>query len=356
MRRTVVFAVAAVALCGCTSTGEPAGLTPTDVSALRVVAEREQVPAYSAYLAPDGNRLLYNSEDGVCVRGVDGSGQRCSPAAARLDTASASWSPDGSLLALTDAHLFGREPDVWVYDVANGDLTNLTDDGVEAEDYDLTDPEVLAAADLDLFPSWSPDGTRIRFLRRADATTVDVMSIPAGGGVARREGSVPTAWAELRAVAWSAERFAWLSGPAAGGSGSVLTSGVRGGAPRELIDGDYPVLSFSSDGRYLLVDKRGADGAPSVGKARVVPVAGGDPVPVAAGEVTYPTWAPRGHGLGYVDGPDTLRVVARPGDEPKELYRGKLLGAADLDNLDWAPGALLLTTARYTPVVLTLAR
>lgn len=36
---------------------------------------------------------------------------------------------------------------------------------------------------------------------------------------------------------------------------------------------------------------------------------GGDPIPVADGQVTYPGWAPDGHAIGYVEAPGTVRVV-----------------------------------------------
>ena len=345
MRRLCVFVIG-VLVSGCAGAAPPV----TDVSALRVVDELAQPTALTARLSPGGNTLLYNDGAGPCVRGVDGTGQRCVDEDVHLDTQSAAWSPDGTRLAFTDTHTLGLEPDLWVYDVGNGELTNLTDDGVPPGAIG-GGPKVYEDADMDVYPSWSPDGARIRFLRRTDAEHLAVMSISPGGADPRQEASVATPWARLRAVAWSAERFAWFAGSRDGESGSVYTVGLAGDEPRRLIDGAYPILSFSADGQYLLVDERGL---PADGRARVVRVVGGNAVPVASGSVTYPTWAPRGQSLAYVAAPGTLRVVARPGGEPKDLYKAAELGAADNDNLDWAPGVLLVADGEGNPTVLTL--
>lgn len=112
------------------------------------------------------------------------------------------------------------------------------------------------------------------------------------------------------------------------------------------------ILSFSSDGALLLADQLGDYSEGKIGAARVVPARGGDAVPVASGGVQYPTWAPKGHAIAYVD--KAVKVVGQPGDKPRVLYEGKELGAADHRNIDWAPGAILVRTGRDTPVVLRI--
>ena len=73
------------------------------------------------------------------------------------------------------------ESDVWVFDAGSGELTALTDDGVEGG---LLDSE--GDATLDLAPAWSPDGTEIAFARSfADDGSLDegtyLYRIPADG-------------------------------------------------------------------------------------------------------------------------------------------------------------------------------
>lgn len=351
MRRLVVVTVAVLVLSGCGE--DQPDLVATDVSSIRVTGEQKQVPAFSAHLSPNGETLLYSSQNGPCVRGVDGSNEHCLDDI-EPDTGSAAWSPDGSKLALTDALVIGLEPDLWVLDVDSGDLTNLTDDGVESEGFDLTGTEILDGAAYDVYPSWSSDGEHIRFVRRKSADTLTLMTIPADGGDPEQLRSIDTNWEKLQEVAWAQDTIAWLSGPPDGGAGEVLVADLADSEPRKVLDGEYRILSLSSDGQFLLADQRGADGAAAENKARVVPTVGGDPIPVAKGKVTAPTWSPEGHAIAYVEAPGTLRLVGKPGDKPHDLHKAPRLGAADLDNLDWAPGKLLVTTAEDTPVVLTI--
>jgi hypothetical protein len=145
-----------------------------------------------------------------------------------------------------------------------------------------------------------------------------------------------------------------MSGPPEGGDGEVWVSGLAGDEPRQLLDGEYRVLSFSSDGAFLLADQRDENGDAAVGKARVVPARGGDPVPVASGGVRFPTWAPEGHAIAYVDA-GAVKVVGRPGDKPRVLHEEGGVGAADLDSLDWVPDAMLVRRGEDMPVVLRIA-
>lgn len=350
MRRIAVLSAAVLMLSAC---GEDVPeLTATDVSSLRVTGQREQISMYSAGLSPDGETLLYINESGTCLRGVDDSDEHCLEHGTFLDTANASWSPDGSRIAITDEFLLGREPDVWVLDVGSAELTNLTDDGVEPEGMSLAgDVDFPADADVDVYPSWSADGKRIRFLRK-ESDGIALMSIPADGGEPDQLGSIDTAWGDLQSAAWAEDTVAWLSGPSEGGGGEVLVADVDGDDQHKVLDGEYRLLSFSSDGAFLLADQQGEEGAPAVGKARVVPTTGGDPVRVAAGDVTYPTWAPEGHAIAYVEGPGTVRVVGKPGAEPRDLHTESTVSAANGGNLDWVPGAMLVMTGEDTPVVL----
>ncbi|MFC4858157.1 hypothetical protein [Actinophytocola glycyrrhizae] len=331
----------------------PARLQATDVSSLRVSGQQDLGSAYSAWLSPDGTSILYHSESGPCVRGVGGSAEHCFHGGGRLFALSAaSWSPDGTTLAFTDELALGSEPDLWVLDVASGELTTLTDDGVDR--VGMNSQELPRDAKVDVAPSWSGDGTRIRFLRRESANAVAVMSVPAAGGEPRRHGTIDTSWADLQTVAWADDTVAWLSGPPQGGDDEVLVAATTGGQPRKVLDGEYRVLSFSPDGNFLLADQRDEELNAVEGKARVVPVRGGDPVPVADGAVMYPGWAPEGHAIVYVEAPGTLRVVGKPGAAPRDLHEQPGLRAADDDSIDWVPGGMLVSLGEDHPTLLTI--
>jgi hypothetical protein len=348
-------AVLALSACSVAAEGpepEPAAeLRTTDVSSVRVGGQRELDAAYWLGLSTDGKTVLSNSRDGTCVRGVDGGHEHCL-GEGMFDVGSAAWSPDGRALAITDHHGLGLEPDVWVLDVESGDLTDLTDDGIESEGISLVDPTMPEGAAVDVFPSWSADGEQIRFLRKESADAVGVWSVSPSGGAPARLGVIDTSWEEVRTVAWADDAVAWVSGPLDGANREVLVSELAGGEPRTLLSGEYSTLSFSVDGDFLLADQSGVDGAPAVGEALVVPTGGGDPVPVADGAVTYPAWGPEGHVIAYVESPGTLRVVGKPGETPRDLHQRPDIRAADLDSIDWVPGSMLVSLGAEHPVVL----
>jgi Tol biopolymer transport system component len=322
-----------------------------DVSSLRVSGQVELGPAFSAWLSPDGKTVLFHSEAGTCLRAVDETGERCLAGRDLFDTDAADWSPDGSRIAMTDDLALGSEPDLWVLDVASGERTRLTED--DADRVNMMTQEIPDGAVVDIAPSWSGDGKQIRFLRRESANSASVMSVPASGGDPARLGTIETSWENLQSVAWADDSVAWFSGSPSGGDGGVFVAGLSGES-RKVLDGEYSRLSFSADGNFLLADQRGVDGDAAVGKAVVVPARGGEPIPVAEGEVTYPTWAPDGHAILYVEAPGTLRVVGKPGDTPRDLHQQPDIRAADLDNLDWVPGSVLVSLGDGHPVVLTV--
>lgn len=353
MRRLAVVAAAVLMLSACgedepakTSAPQP---TATDVSPLRVTEKLEQVPAYEARLSPDGRTLLYTNDNGICVRGVDGSDERCFDEGWRFGLGTAAWSPDGGRVVVTEG--FDEEPDVWVLDLGSGDLTNLTDDGVSAEVEPTGDFEIPPGAVFDGHPSWSADGERIRFLR-GDGGSVAVMAVPSGGGEPTKLGSIDTTWFELSTVAWTEDAFAWFSAPVDYVGDEVMVHDLAAGTSRKVLDGEYNLLSFSADGQFLLADQLSD---PLVeAEPRVVPTGGGDPVPVADGDVSFPTWGPEGHAIAYVEAPGTLRVVGRPGATPHDLLRESEPLEVVGDRLDWAPGAILVTIGESQPTVLRI--
>lgn len=303
----------------------------------------------SARLSPDGETVLSHSPDGTCLRAVDGSGQRCLPARDLYDAETADWSPDGTKIAMTESLTLGNEPDLWVLDVASGELTVLTDDRVER--VGMMAEEIPYGAVVDIAPSWSEDGRQIRFLRRESANSVSVMSVPAAGGDPARLGTLETPWENLRTVAWANDSVAWLSWSFV--DGEVFVAGLSGES-RKVLDGEYSRLSFSADGNFLLADQPSPDYTAGVGTAVVVPARGGEPIPVADGKVMHPGWAPEGHAVVYVEAPGTLRVVGEPGGTPRDLLQQPDIRAADLVGIDWVPGRMLVGFGVDRTVALTV--
>ncbi|MCT2587812.1 TolB family protein [Actinophytocola gossypii] len=338
---------AGVLLAGCSSSSDWgrqvfAGAGP-DVASLKVTGTEPVRSEGPSRLSPDGTRVLRMTEP--CVTAVDGTGERCVERdGVSVDLPRAWWSPDSTKIVFTNDY-WRRfdEPDVWVFDVVGGELTNLTDDGVD--DYKIGDPD--RAARIDLLPSWSPDGSAVRFARGVpERESVELVSVGADGGEVSTVREIDCGPHDLVALAWSADRVAWTCGM---DEPEVWLAGLDGGDPERVLPGaedeDRMSLSFSPDGEWLLVDSitpYSQREAPDRGLATAVPTGGGDPVPVADGAVAYPAWSPGGHALAYVEPPGTVTVVAEPGGEPKELHTADLVLAPDAMRLGWVYGSLLV--------------
>lgn len=91
--------------------------------------------------SPDGDRIVFESEDGLYLMRPDGSDvRRLTRGAAELYWGP-SWSPDGKLIA------YGNPFDIYVVGADGGEPERLTEnDGP------------------DFLPAWSPDGTKIAYL------------------------------------------------------------------------------------------------------------------------------------------------------------------------------------------------
>jgi Tol biopolymer transport system component len=123
-----------------------------------------EADGYAPALSPDG-RWVAGLKDldtrQLCVWKVDTGDERCSEESARVADASIAWSPDSRQVAYSQN---GHEldSDVFILDVENMALTNLTED-------DVDDLKAAATASqfviYDRFPVWSADGEEILFLR-----------------------------------------------------------------------------------------------------------------------------------------------------------------------------------------------
>lgn len=161
---------------------------PETATSLVVSAQREVNlhPYVIQSLSPDGKWLVAWSRDEVCIHSTDTlTKQSC--AAFQVWPAGIAWSPDSKRIAFTEnsPHYF-LESDLWTMDVRTGDLSNLTDDGVDGDII----PEKQSDFELDVMPLWTPDGKSLVFARtgytegKCDGTAL--YTIPEEGGIARK--------------------------------------------------------------------------------------------------------------------------------------------------------------------------
>jgi Tol biopolymer transport system component len=104
--------------------------------------------------APDGSRIAFDGEadDGhthIFAVNADGTGltQITSGDGDEID---ATWSPDGTQLAVERQRSPSEPTGIAIVDVATGELRMITENPIDG---------------YDAFPAWSPDGTRIAFAR-----------------------------------------------------------------------------------------------------------------------------------------------------------------------------------------------
>ena len=100
--------------------------------------QRQLVAGTSPAWSPDGTQIAYEKRDEVWVMNADGADQRQLVAGT-----SPAWSPDGTQIAY-------ESDGVWVINANGMNRRQLT-----GKETDVTD----------LFPGWSPDGTQIVFVR-----------------------------------------------------------------------------------------------------------------------------------------------------------------------------------------------
>lgn len=136
-------------------------------------------------LSPDGHKLLWAADDALCLYDLDAEEGKCDPFPENFPSSFSEynaprWSLDSAYIAFSeDPFRLMLESDVWVYKVASGEFTNLTDDGVERSWFgDDVDP------DLDYALAWSPVGSNLYFFRSekwSDGWTIDLYQTYPGG-------------------------------------------------------------------------------------------------------------------------------------------------------------------------------
>lgn len=326
---TVAIATVAFTASGCSDDEDDAAPAVGDLGVIDV--QELDLPFGDAFLSPNGERIATYAETELCVYAATGEQERCVDQELRLDANSIRWNADGTRLVFTENFfVYFDEPDVWTLDAESGDLTNLTDDGVEASGLDVVTGGDETAADIDLVPVWVDDET-VRFLRwqrSEDESSVDVMEVSADGGEPENVGSLATQTAPIDIAYTADDRAAY----AREDQDDVALSDLSGGDAESISDDTTSMVSASDSGEDLLVmpNPAASDYTANWPTATVVPVDGGAPTEIAD-SVRWVTWRSGSAGIAYtsVDVEDpreiTLWLTADAGSEGREISTGSFL-------------------------------
>ncbi len=348
--RTGIAALAllGLVLTGCSTAIKGHGSATVDVATAKVTATRTVPLDGQGEIAPDGSRFLDLADGKQCVSSLAGGAPVCVPSGkVSPDWTHAAWSPDGTKIALTDSYfqLFA-EPDVWVFDVLKGTVTDLTDD--------RTSGPKSPSAQLDLYPSWSADGATIRFARQhPGAQRIEVDSVPVNGGAVRTLATIPGDIQDLGALSFSDDAaVAWTIGSDPTQTHTSVYQAGSDGSNAHLVSSaanDQSLLSFSPDGQYLLIDDarfyETFGGPAKSSDASVYAVSGGTRQPVSSTPKSYfAGWSPVGHSLAIVTGQlNQLALVAAPGGAPRVIANAtEMAPPSPQPRLSWTRGGIFV--------------
>ncbi|HET7226307.1 MAG TPA: hypothetical protein VFK69_11410, partial [Candidatus Eisenbacteria bacterium] len=255
--------------------------------------------AFTARAANSGSQLVWCDRSGRRL-GVAG------PSGAYQDVA---LSPDGSRVAVSMPGGDASTLDIWVRDLARGTNSRLT--------FDASD---------EIWPVWSPDGTRIAYASshtgnfkiyvRAANGLGAVDSLPWNGG---QQG--PMSWSKDGTMASATFTQGWdlYTQPADGSKPPRAIMATPANETRAQLSPDSRWMAYSSDesGRF---------------EVYVVPMSGASGKwQVSASGGTYPRWRADGRELYFISGDQTLEAVpVEVGDTfragtPVALFKPRLI-------------------------------
>ena len=284
-----------------------------------IVRPFDGLPLTDIAVSPDADRIAVSRDSEVCVVStspeVPTSTDRCYPFPSGIAPGSVTWSPDETTIVFHHNLLgFGQEPDLVELDLASGELTVLTDDGVP-----IVGGE---GGDIDIAPTFTPDGTLYFFrlddpsdgvqavLYRYDGNDVVTPIGPALVGVPPRAG---------RSVS-DDSIVIMLSGL---GNSELVSVDVDGGTSRSIvIEGPSPAVADVAGDRALLVAPSGV--APSSFDLGVADFTSGIIAPIDIPQLGASSMRVTGGGLSP-DGTQVALILADQ-DDPD----GHLLLVADI--------------------------
>jgi TolB protein len=258
--------------------------------------------------SPDGGRIAFHREftdkpyeiytvsaDGSDEQQVEPGCPPTSPGDQVCEETGPSWSPDGKTIAFSWAHGEPRQAGGNEYVEARG-IAVMADDGSDAKL--ITQTNGPASAE-DAVPIWSPDGTKIAFMRRnITAKPLDGTAIFVANADGTRQRRI-TPW-ELNAddAAWSPDGalISFRSEPTgADFIGEIHTVHPDGSGLTQLTHANGKQVlatSFSPDGDWIVFAMTGIDEQPDL---YVMRRDGSDLTPLTRtpGWDSAPAWKPR---------------------------------------------------------------
>lgn len=195
-------------------------------------------------LSPDGLMLAGATGDGVlCVWVVETLAASCVDEQLPIREETITWSPDGTAVAFAlNAAVYLYESDIYVYEVQQGQLLNLTDDGHEGGLLDFTDVD----PPVDDVPAWSPDSQQVAFARShfgdEEPGSTTIMRIGRTGGepveVVSIDADLPmTVWTPMRWLPDGTLVYSRLSPTPDDTRNGIWAAPIDGGDPVQLAPG-----------------------------------------------------------------------------------------------------------------------
>jgi Tol biopolymer transport system component len=228
------------------------------------------------------------------------------------------WSPDHTRIAFVRESHNGLSYTIWVMRANGSALRALTRGNV-----------------VDTEPAWSPDGTRIVFRANSpDGKAFDLYIVPSGGGAVRNVTHNPDGVGALNPD-WSpnGERIVFQRSKTGSGAGTGIFTIRPGGSglKRLTIGGQDP--AWAPNGRKIAAifpDPRSGGqfqiytlNANGTGRTRTT----------SGTESTAPAWSPGGGRIMFVRG-SQIAVVGAAGGKVKQITP-RLHGLAFVDTPDW---------------------